>query len=302
MEVLTMAVPMIRNAGGVPFLTLRGSFVVRNAQQPDGDTIAFAASAAYAKGRVKTNVPVSTDGKRTVNIRLQSIDAPEKAQPLGAKSRDGLLRKLGFVPGELGLSETDFTASGIAGGGVAMRPGWLATHGLDANQRPLGYVFPGNVSRFEHGQEIPAEAVRAVLRSSANHAQVSGGAAFPAFYDNTEESHALVFQAAAQQARKRARGVWAADATTRGFKPAKLDLEAPAGALVYPKFYRRVAEWKSSSGSAAAFIEWLKKQSDGKKLVSGAECHPVPLWQLFVRVSAQRVAVPYDVTKLWFSQ
>lgn len=297
-----MAQPMtMRNAGGVPFLTLRGVFVVRNGQQPDGDTIHFAAGAAYPKGRVKTNVPVSPDGKQSKAVRLQSIDAPEKTQPLGAKSRDALLRRLGLVPGELGLSETDFTTNGIAGG-VVLRPGWLATHGMDGNQRPLGYVFVGEVKGFKHGEETSAEAVRAKVKSSINHSQVSRGVAFPAFYENTEESHAVIFQATAQRARGYKRGVWASDATTTGFRPARLSLEAPGGALVYPKFYRRVAGWSAGTGNATAFIEWLKKQPDGKKPVTGAEFDPVPLWKLFVRVSAERVAVPYDVTKLWFSE
>jgi endonuclease YncB( thermonuclease family) len=296
-----MAQPMtMRNAGGVPFLTLRGFFVVRNGHQPDGDTIHFAAGAEFAKGRVKVSVPVAPDGKRSVAVRLQSIDAPEKAQPLGAKSRDALLRKLGVKQAELGLSATDFTVNGLAA--PLLRAGWLATHGMDGNGRPLGYVFAGDVKGFKHGEETSAEAVRARVKSSINHSQVSLGTAFPAFYENTEESHAVIFQATAQRARSYKRGVWAGDTTTTGFRPAKTSLEAPDGALVYPKFYRRVAGWSTASGNATAFIELLKKQSDGKKLVSGAEFNPVPLWKLFVRVSAERVAVPYDVTKLWFSE
>ncbi|MDC6170753.1 hypothetical protein PO768_25370 [Paucibacter sp. XJ19-41] len=284
------------NTGGVPFLMLRGICVVRTGQQPDGDTLAFAAAKAYKSNRVKTNVPVDPSGKRTVNIRLQSIDAPEKAQPLGAKARDALLKKVGISPKAMGLTDQDFTADGP----LTAVPAWLATHGLDGNQRPLGYIFP-SLSGFAHGQEVSAAAVTPLVKSSVNHSQAARGHAFPAYYDNTEEAHALVFQAAAAAARNRSLGVWAVDATTRGFVPTKSALTA-AGALVYPKFFRRVQEWNDPAPTVAKFIRWLKAQSDGQKLVLGAERDPLPLWKLFKTVDAKRVSVPYDVNKLWFSE
>jgi len=291
-----MARRSLKNTGGVPFLTLKGYFVVREKQMPDGDTIAFVATKAYPKSPVETNVPVNTTGAKTVNIRLQSIDAPEKKQPSGAKSRDVLLKHLGFDPVALGLADNDFTADGT----TTKIPGWLATHGLDGNQRPLGYVFHDNPG-FSHGKVVSASDVEAVLGSSANYLQVTKGWAFPAFYQNTDETHAVVFQEAASKARSAGRGVWNADVTTTGFVPTK-DALGAGGALVYPKFFRRVEKWKNAKPSASAFITWLKAQSDGKKLVHGVTTNAVPLWKLFVAVGAKKVAVPYDVTKLWFSE
>lgn len=286
----------LRNAHGVPFLTLKGHVVVKNNQHPDGDTLSFAADTPFTKGRVNTNVPVDASGSKTVNVRLQSIDAPEKTQPWGAASRDALLRYFGFIPARLGLSTTDFTANG----GTVKIPGWLATHGLDGNQRPLGYLFRRNPG-FTHGREIPAEHVLKVLKHSANYAQVSSGAAYPAFYENTDETHAALFKKIADHARIAKRGVWALDTTTRGFIPTP-DALGSQGALIYPKFFRRVTDWKNPKPNAKAFINWLKNQPDGKKRVAGAECAPIPLWRLFVVVNTKQVAVPYDVTKLWFSE
>jgi endonuclease YncB( thermonuclease family) len=291
-----MAVQPVRNAGGVPFLTLKGSFVVRQRQMPDGDTVAFVARSAYDPGAVETNVPVGTDGAQTVNIRLQSIDAPEKSQPMGAASRDALLKRLGLDAAALGLSDTDFSASGP----TVMVSGWLATHGMDGNQRPLGYVFRKNPG-FKHGVVVSAEAVLKHIRASENYKQALGGWAFPAFYDNTDETHAVRFASAAVKARKAKKGVWAQDATTTGFVPTADALHA-GGALVYPKFYRRVEKWTAPKPDAAAFINWLKKQADGKKLVLGAARTPMPLWQLFEVVSKTKVAAPFDVSKLWFSE
>jgi endonuclease YncB( thermonuclease family) len=286
----------IRNAGGVPFLTLKGNFVVRARQMPDGDTLSFAATSKYKKGSVETNVPVSVTGEKTVNIRLQSIDAPEKSQPLGAASRNSLLKHFGFDPKSLGLSDDDFTA----GGGITKVTGWLATHALDGNGRPLGYLFRSNPG-FTHGKEIPAEEVLSVIKSSANYMQASTGWAFPAFYENTDESHAALFKKAAEEARAAGKGVWAVDKTTTGFEPTKEALK-PGGALIYPKFYRRVEKWTANKPDARAFINWLKSQSDGKKPVQGAFPYPVPLWRLFEVVSTRKVVVPYDVAKLWFSE
>lgn len=287
----------LRNAGGVPFLTLKGFFVVRARQRPDGDTLSFCAGAKYKAQRVRTNVPVDATCEATVNIRLQSIDAPEKSQPFGAQSRDTLLRQFGFDVAALGLGPDDFTANPS---GVVKVPGWLATHGLDGRQRPLGYLFTRNPG-FKHGEEISAHAVGAVLKSSANYRQVSRGAAFPAFYDNTEESHAADFKIAADKARAAKKGVWADDMTTLGFVP-NPDALGREGALIYPKFYRRVVKWKTAKPDAKAFVKWLKAQADGKKLVIGAARDPMPLWQLFEVRSKTLVAVPYDVTKLWFSE
>lgn len=60
--------------------------------------------------------------------------------------------------------------------------------------------------------------------------------------------------------------------------------------------------WPANQPNAKAFVAWLKKHKDGKKLVLGASRNPTPLWQLFEVVSTRKVAVPYDVTKLWFSE
>lgn len=286
----------VRNAGGVPFLVLQGFFIVRPGQMPDGDTVAFAAGKPYTPKQVKTNVPLDANAQKSSNIRLQSIDAPEKAQPLGAKSRDKLLTALGFSPKDLGLTDTDFTAGGVA----TKVPGWLLTHGMDGNRRPLGYVMTED-PKIVHGTEVPAHAVQPLLRRTANFRQVSSGAAFPAFYENTDEAHAVEFQVASRMARKLRKGVWAKDATTTGFVATPPSL-AKDGALVYPKFFRRVQDWKAAKPSATAFIQWLKTQPDGKKMVIGAERYPLPLWKLFVKVSATQVAVPYDVSKLWWSE
>ena len=291
-----MAKLALRNKGGVPFLTLKGHFIVRAKQMPDGDTIHFAASKKYSSGLVETNIPVSSTGGKSVPLRLQSIDAPEKAQPLGAEARNGMLRHLGFDPTALGLGDDDFTADGP----TAKVQGWVATHGMDGNGRPLSYVFRDNPG-FTHGRVESASDITAVLKSSGNYLQVTKGWAFPAFYDNTDETHAVVFQAASEKARDSDEPVWDADVTTSGFVPTKSALGA-GGVLIYPKFFRRVQGWKNAKPNAAAFIKWLQAQEDGKKLVQGALPSPIALWKLFEVVSATKVAVPYDVTKLWFSK
>jgi endonuclease YncB( thermonuclease family) len=263
---------------------------------PDGDTVSFAATKKYSRGPVQTNVPVDGSGAKTTNLRLQSIDATEKTQPLGGRARDALLKHLGFNPSDMGLSDEDFTADGS----TIKAKGWIATHAMDSNYRPLAYLFHANPG-FSHGDLISAADLLSVIKSSANYRQASNGWAFPAFYENTDESHALAFQHAGAEARKHKKGVWASDVTTTGFVPTKTAL-GRGGKLVYPKFYRRVQKWKKARPSADAFIKWLKGQSDGKKMVQGAHPSPVRLWTLFEKVSATKVAVPYDVTKLWFSQ
>lgn len=286
----------LRNAGGVRFLTLQGYFIVRQRQMPDGDTLSFAAARKFRARLVKTNIEVFSANAVLRNIRLQSIDAPEKSQPWGARSRDSLLIWFGFDPAALGLGDDDFSANGEP----QKIAGCLATHGMDSRGRPLGYLFRKNPG-FSHGAEVPAGEIAPVLKQSGNYHQVARGAAFPAFYENTDEEHAVTFQKAAQKARAAGTGVWTEDRTTSGFVPTKATL-GHGGALIYPKFYRRVEDWKDNKPSASAFLTWLKAQSDGKKLVLGAERDAIPLWRLFEKISRTKVAVPYDVSKLWFSE
>jgi hypothetical protein len=66
--------------------------------------------------------------------------------------------------------------------------------------------------RFKHAQIMSAADIAEVLKSSENYQQVAGGWAFPAFCDNTDESHAVTFAAAAVKARGGAgKVVWKQD-------------------------------------------------------------------------------------------
>jgi endonuclease YncB( thermonuclease family) len=291
-----MSKPTLRNTGGVPFLILKGNFVIRQRHQPDGDTIHFAASSPFSPGPVISRVPVSSTGIETVAVRFQSIDAPEKKQPMGAASRDAALRHIKIKPSDIGLSDDDFTANGP----IVKISGWLATHGIDGNKRQLGYVFPNNPG-FTHGAIVSAEKLLAAIKKSTNYHLVAKGWAYPAFYDNTDEMHATIFQQAASRARSDGNGIWKDDRTTTGFVPTKTALGV-GGALVYPKFFRRVDKWRSPKPNSRAFIKWLKIQKDGKKWVEGAHSQPIRLWQLFESVGVRKVRVPYDVTRLWFSE
>lgn len=94
-----------------------------------------------------------------------------------------------------------------------------------AKQMPDGDTVAFAVSRkyhslgLAHGSEVSAAAVESLLKKTENYKQVRGGVVHPAFYENTDEGHALVFQQAAQMARKAGKGIWAVDVTTKGFVP-----------------------------------------------------------------------------------
>lgn len=286
----------IRNDGGVPFLVLRGVFVLRKRQMPDGDTIHFAATTAYKRGPVRTNIPAVPDGSESKALRFQSIDAPEKMQPFGADARDAVLRKIGLDRDKAGLSDEDFTVDDVK----ITVPGWIATHGMDGNFRPLSYIF-ADAPGFGHGEIVSAEKLATRLKLSVNYMLAKSGAAYPAFYSNTDEHHAAIFREAAVAARAAKRGVWKHDTTDEGFVPTPEAL-GKTGTLVYPKFFRRVAKWKRARPDADAFLRWLRGTSDGEKMVEGAAPEPVKLVDIFEKSSRTKVCVPYDVTRLWFKE
>jgi endonuclease YncB( thermonuclease family) len=287
----------LRNRRGVPFLALEGNFVLRKGQKPDGDTISFAATRNYPKTAVRSVIPVSTAGDVTKNLRLQSLDAPEKEQPFGAGSRDALLRMLRLDPAKAGLSGEDFTA----GAGPFLVKGWIATHGTDGYGRQLSYLFADDPG-LRHGEIVAAADLEPILAKSVNHRLVATGDAFPAFYSNTDEGHAVMFARAADDARTRGLGVWRDDATVDGFEPTLAGTSAAGGLLIYPKFFRRVKEWPEPKRSASAFLAWLRQSSGGQKMVSGAARAELTLADLFEKVDRTTVCVPYDVTRLWFSE
>ncbi|OAA39480.1 glr2961-like protein [Beauveria brongniartii RCEF 3172] len=252
------------------FTLLHGKFVVRNPQQPDGDTIRFKPDNVAAVDKLRRGSRGSPIMDKGVNIRLEAVDALEKAQELtgATAARDELLCRLGFI---------DVTYSGnppfVINSSEQEVSGHVLSNGFDNFRRLIGFVFEGDGSgRGSDGSVISLD--KSLVDESVNTALLSEGYVFPAFYDTLPESlrqHLVIKSTAARKAKK---GVWS---RSKGFPGDPLILETPTlanlrKAVLWPKLYRRLEKFLESGGrkDLDGFDDWLQQdpsRDDGILLI-----------------------------------
>lgn len=121
-------------------------------------------------------------------MRMEGIDALEihfarshQPRPLADQGRDTLMDGLGLTP----LTFREPRRTRVAPPAVNdAQPGWIASRSLDVHGRPVAWVFTGGPPEADGAEVFLDEAVAA---TSANHAQLAAGAAYPLFYDTLSD-------------------------------------------------------------------------------------------------------------------
>ena len=234
------------------------------ASQPDGDSIWFRANDPEKWKGIGTRAPVLSAGE-TVQLRLDGIDALElhfrgghQRLDLAVAARDELIRKIGF-------REVVYAKNGIAVARAKRRmvPGHVLVRAIDdtPNGRPIVLAYAGK-SPARDGATIEPSPSLALQSVNAHLLRV--GLAYPMLYDTLPEHVERGFRQLVESARYHALGLWAdgIDRTatwTRLGGPTHLALHA-----IWPKLYRRLAEFMKLGKSLGKLDDWMAVDRDGR--------------------------------------
>ena len=245
-----------RKQTAVEFLVIRGEFVVIG-KSPDGDSVRFVPDQPALLKQLKNNsrIEVSRDG--SVQLRFEAIDAPElhfgsAAQPLGAKSRDALLRLMGFT-------RVTFTPKDTATSSVPERVrGAILSQAAEGNGRPISYVLlEASAGSQRDGARVKLD--NALLKNTMNDAMLRNGLAYYTVYSSTPVEQREYFKAVTLEARAKRLGVWAVDKTSAFTLETQSDVDK-TGQLILPKLFRRVTSYLQDVGKgkfSGNLKQWL---------------------------------------------
>jgi endonuclease YncB( thermonuclease family) len=252
------AIPTI-NKKAKGFLVLKGAFVIIG-KSPDGDSLRFKPDNQNLLFQLKNSsrIKVSADG--SVQLRFEAIDAPELhygslEQPLGAKSRDVLLREMGF-------SNVLLENRMVRSSQPKEIRGLILSQAAEGNGRPISYVIVGQFANvFEDGSRI--EVTDSILEKTLNTLMLQNGMAYYTVYSSTPLSQRNYLRGISAKARAAKRGVWAVDKSLGFVLQKQTDIDVN-GQLILPKFFRRASDYldalgkKEFKGNIKKWLEWTK--------------------------------------------
>jgi endonuclease YncB( thermonuclease family) len=258
----------------MPFIVIKGTFHIVGANkngnatgfQPDGDSIQFRPDETSLLDRLHRRAhPYRLTSIKSVNLRFEGIDAPEihykgarQPSPFAEAARD-------FLTGRIGMNPVAYSA-----GGVTAKPpandgqrGYILSRELEVNGRPVSFVYVGNPPDAD-GKEVHLTVQRA--KRSLNYQLLAAGQAYPLFYDSLFYDLRAVFAGAASSARSQNRGIWknSADVMRRFTIASRADAEAAK--LLYPKLFRRLADYLKTHNGLGGFVKWMNDEDENDEV------------------------------------
>jgi endonuclease YncB( thermonuclease family) len=258
------ALPSV-NKKATGFLVFKGAFMIIG-KSPDGDSLRFKPDSPDLLKTLKnpSRIQVAKDG--TVQLRFEGIDAPELhygvlEQPLGAKSRDVLLREMGFknvvLENRMVRSSQPNQIRGV-----------ILSQAAEGNGRPICYVIVGQFANvFQDGSRV--EMTSQILEKTLNAVMLKNGLAYYTVYSSTPVSQRDFLKGVAKKARVAKKGVWAVDKSAAFNLKTQSDVDV-GGQLILPKFFRRASDYldsikkKEFKGNIKAWLEWTKTNGVSK--------------------------------------
>jgi len=263
----------------MPFILIQGTYhlVNRNPKtgkesgfEPDGDSIHFKPANPDLLNRLtQAGRPYKLTHIGSLMLRFEGIDALElhyspdsggasshQPRPLADNARD-------FLTGQLGLNPVPSAPPR----NVAVKPpverdaipGFILSRALEVNGRPVSFAFAGNSPAADGTETI---LTTSLLKRSLNYKLVQNGHAYPLFYDGLFVDLRKAMTAAAGQARKNKRGLWALDKSQTGLAVnSQADLEVSG--VIFPKLFRRLTDYLAEKkGPLAGFPAWLANKQE----------------------------------------
>ncbi len=228
----------------MPFLYIPGNYRP-DVGRPDGDSIRFLADDLALLDQIEDRDP-NLGTENTVQLRYEGIDTLES---------DAIL------PFSEDATRQNITLVGANPDDREPAPGFILSRILDGNRRPLCFVFPGTVDPPDNLDGQPAQPGDQIfldedlLQQSVNFQLLSGGFAYPFFFESFFADLRQVMRDETQHARSNNQRLWAADGTNSGFTfPAADELENTPP--IFPRLYRRLRDFGDRPiGDFLAFIE-----------------------------------------------
>ncbi len=286
-----------QNAG---FLAIAGAFVIEG-KSPDGDSVRFKADAPALLRQLKKpgRIQVSKDG--TVQLRFEGIDAPELhfgdlEQPLGADSRDALLKIMGF-------KNVRYDGSQVGSSQPSKIRGVILSQSAEGNGRPISYAFVDtNADGLRDGTRVVVD--QAILRRSLNWKMLEQGWAYLTVYSSTPVAQREALKTVARQAQNQGRGIWKLDQSANFKLESPDDIEA-AGQLILPKFFRRASSYfqtikkRQFKGNFVQWLRWTETQprSENDRIRIGNFQKPLSDW---LEVKGKRIRFNADLLEAVF--
>jgi endonuclease YncB( thermonuclease family) len=91
-------------------------------------------------------IEVLSEGNRNVRVRLANIDAPEKSQPFGQRSKESLAQLVGGQP---------VTVIDLGGDQYGRRIGRVLVNGQEANVEQVRAGLAWVYARYNHDEQLP---------------------------------------------------------------------------------------------------------------------------------------------------
>jgi hypothetical protein len=270
----------------MPFTLIQGTFHLVNHTalgnetgfEPDGDSIHFRPADPKLLDRLtKLRRPYTLTRIGSVQLRFEGLDAlelhyraatggPESFQPrsLSEAARD-------FLTGALDMDPVPYSPPR----NVRVKPpvphdatpGYILARSLEVNGRPVSFAFKG-APPLPDGSAV--ELKQSLLRKSLNYQLVRAGQAYPLFYDTLFYDLRETLMAAAQEARVKKRGLWAADRSRRGLT-VNNQLSLETNGVIFPKLFRRLTDFLATGGNLTSFLPWLEAKRE--QVIDLDHCH-----------------------------
>lgn len=247
----------------MPFYVIKGTFHVLG-YSPDGDSIRFKAN--NKKNWTKLfGPPVDLNAKQHAQLRLEAIDTLETHyqnthQPLELATRalDFLLHQLNITGVQWDVLRTRITEANDGA------DGYIISRNVETNRRPVAFVFAGLPPKPD-GSKVFFD--KDWMHQSLNYQLIEAGLAYSTYYKGLFPDLRCELTEAVTQARQANKEIWAKDRTNTGFEIDGLESISEQH-VVFPKLFRRLAEYLETGGTVEGFKEFLENRAEGVFIIS----------------------------------
>ncbi|MGH3022300.1 MAG: thermonuclease family protein [Gaiellaceae bacterium] len=227
--------------------------------EPDGDSIQFRPhKPKLLDGLERTGSPWRRSSIGSTQLRFEGIDALElhfdglhQPRPLADQARDFLTGKLALNPVPYEPPSLIQVLPPVARDAT---PGYILSRALEPHGRPVAFAFTGDAPDVDGASFFLTSTA---LKRSLNYKILAAGHAYPLFYDTLFRDLRESYTRAVASARQKRLGLWAQDRTRTGLYVSTRDKLA-RDAVVFPKLFRRLAEYLKVSTSMIGFLPWLE--------------------------------------------